>query len=188
MPAVMASTAAYVFTEVVARIPSNPFDSVVLLGGCAYPNPTLLAYLKMDARLRVLNTALDTPTPDTVADHSVAAGLQASAPGLKVYWEENPGSGDATPIQNLIGAEPDRVLFVREGRQRAGPLLTQMTARELMFWQPIPRRASPLERGGVSLSPSYMVQGPGGGVKFKSAADEDLSFTLVSPVFSLKMQ
>ena len=180
MPAIMAGSAAYTFTQVTARMPATPFDSVVLIRVCLEPEPVQVVYLKMDGNLKIVNPESPVDSATGEADRAPEE-IHQRVPGLQMFSATG-DDGDPPPDY-----DPDSQLQVHGSRSTPPAPDMRMTFWELLRWQP-PGPAQPATRGGISLSPTTMVRTPGGGVRFQSDLPEDAEFLLVTPIFGFQLR
>lgn len=120
MPAIAGSNGAYMLTETLPRLSSNPVDRAALVDARAYVNPTRETYKVLHGNLIGINTSGDAPAmpgipafPNLVANHDVMKGLKRDLSDMKVFWVD-PKGPDLFISHHLASMKPGAELLVKE--------------------------------------------------------------------------
>lgn len=198
MPAIVGSNGAFMLTETLPKLKSNPIDRAVLVDGRAYIAPTMETYRVLGGKLAAINTSGDVPArPDMIANHASMKSLKTALPDMHLFWADSKGI-DIFITKHLATMHPDASLLVKEfdGTRYTTP--TNMTGQVLMSkslgvdWSrpgsitPSPTHSFSNTPGGALLRTDRFITGDGGRVVFKSGAKRNAKLALVYTLFNLE--
>lgn len=114
MPAVVGSNGAFLLTETLPSVKSNPIDKAVLIDGRATLDSVKNTYQALKGKLAVINTAGDCPAlGNMIANHEAAKSLRQELPEMSLLWTDAKGP-DLFVTQHVSAMKPQTELLVKE--------------------------------------------------------------------------